>query len=138
MARADFVITLHGGDFDGNWQRFEPGGTVSGTVQIVPDSDLRANHVWVRAQWHTEGRGDRDEVRVAALDVFQGTLTAQTPVTFSFSFTLPGEPWSYAGHYINILWEIVAEIDVPMAPDLRKSQLFILAPRSLVRPPGVA
>ena len=138
MAHAEFLITLQGGDFDGNWQRFEPGGALQGTVQIVPDSDLRADHVWIRAQWHTEGRGDRDEGRVAVLDVFQGLLTAQSPVNYGFSFTLPSEPWSYAGHYINIIWEVVVEIDVPMAPDLRQGQLFILAPRSLVRPPGAS
>jgi hypothetical protein len=138
MARADFLITLHGGNFDGNWQRFAPGDTIQGSVQIVPDSDLRANHVWIRLQWHTEGRGDRDQGRVAEVDVYQGVLTAQTPVTYGFSFTLPPEPWSYAGHYINIIWEIVAEIDVPMAPDLRQGQLFILAPGAPVRAPAAA
>jgi hypothetical protein len=138
MAHADFLITLHGGDFEGNWQYFAPGSGLEGSVQIVPDSDIRANHVWVRLQWHTEGRGDRDQGRVGEWDVFQGVLTAQTPVTYSFSFDLPREPWSYAGHYINLIWEVVVEIDVPMAPDLRQSQQFILAPRALVRAPGVA
>jgi hypothetical protein len=138
MARADFLITLHGGNFEGNSQRFAPGEAIQGSVQIVPDSDIRANHVWIRLQWHTEGRGDRDQGRVAEADVFQGVLTAQTPVTYGFNFTLPREPWSYAGHYINIVWEIVAEIDVPMAPDLRQGQAFILAPDSLVRAPGAA
>jgi hypothetical protein len=128
MARANFQITLDGGEYDGNWLRFEPGSSVQGSVQIVPDSDLRANHVWIRLQWHTEGRGDRDQGRVAEIDAFQGVLTAQTPVRYGFNFALPREPWSYAGHYINIVWEVVAEIDVPMAPDLRQSQLFILAP----------
>ena len=126
MARADCQITMRGGEPVNGWQRFEPGGPVEGEVQIVPDSDIRANHVWIRLQWHTEGRGDRDQGRVAEIDVFQGVLTARTPYTYGFNFTLPREPWSYAGHYINIIWEIVAEIDVPMAPDLRQGQLFIL------------
>lgn len=136
MARVDFFITLHGGDIDGNWQRFEPGNPLQGSVQLVTDSDVRANHVWIRLQWHTEGKGDRDEGRVAELDVFQGVLTPQMPMQYSFNFTLPDAPWSYAGHYINIIWEVVVEVDVPMAPDIRQGQLFILAPRGVVRPPG--
>ena len=136
MANASFLITLQGGDFDGDWQRFAPGVALTGSVQIVPDSDLQANHVWIRLQWHTEGRGDRDLTRVAELDVFQGVLAARSPMTYGFNFTLPREPWSYAGHYINLIWEVMVEIDVPMAPDLRQGQLFILAPGSLVRPPA--
>ncbi len=136
MAKADFLITLHGGDLDGEWPHFAPGSTLAGSVQIVTDSDVRANHVWVRLQWHTEGRGDTDQGRAAELDVFQGVLTARTPYTYGFNFALPREPWSYAGHYINIIWEVVAEIDVPMAPDLRHRQVFILAPGSLVRAPA--
>ncbi len=138
MAHANFLITLRGGDFDGNWQHFAPGSLLEGSVQIVPDGDIRANHVWVRLQWHTEGRGDRDEGRVAQVDVFQGVLTAQTPYTYSFSFDLPREPWSYAGHYINIVWEVMVEVDVPMAPDIRQSQTFIMAPRSMLRAPEAA
>ncbi len=136
MARADFQIRLEGGTFDGNWQRFEPGSSISGTVQIVADGEVKANHVWLRLQWHTEGRGDRDQGKAGELDLFQGVLTAQTPLAQSFHFNLPREPWSYAGHYINIIWEVVVEIDVPMAPDLRQRQLFILAPGSLVRAPA--
>jgi hypothetical protein len=129
MARADFQITLRGGEFQGGgWQRFEPGSLIEGTVQIVTDSDVRANHVWLRVQWHTEGRGDRDQGKAGEMDLFQGVLTAQTPLTQSFHFTLPHEPWSYAGRYINIIWEVTAEIDIPMAPDLRGSMPFILAP----------
>jgi hypothetical protein len=135
MAQANFIFSLNGGDFDGGGQRFAPGDTLQGSVQLVPEGNIKANHVWVRLQWHTEGRGDRDQGRVAELDVFQGTLTAQTPYTFGFSFVLPPEPWSYAGHYINIIWEVVAEIDIPLAFDVRQSQSFILAPAAQTRAP---
>ena len=135
MAGANIYITLQGGEMDGQWLRFAPGDTLRGSVQVVPDSDVRANHVWIRLQWHTEGKADRDLGRVAEQDIFQGQLTAQMPVQASFSFSLPQAPWSYAGHYINIIWEVLVEIDVPLAPDLRKGQMFILAPHGLVRPP---
>ncbi len=128
MARANCQITLRGGRPEGGWLRFEPGETIEGTAQIVPESDIRANHVWLRLQWHTEGRGDRDEGRVAALDVFQGVLRARTPVTYNFNFTLPREPWSYTGHYLTIIWEIVVQVDIPFSSDIRQGQRFILAP----------
>ena len=128
MANATVQFTLNGGDYEGDWMRFEPGSTLQGTVQIVPQDDIRCNHVYVRLQWHTEGRGTRNEGRAGEIDIAQGTLTANTPLTQSFHFNLPREPWSYAGHYVNIVWEVLVSFDVPLSPDMHFSQPFILAP----------
>ncbi|MBI3243992.1 MAG: hypothetical protein HYZ49_17050 [Chloroflexi bacterium] len=128
MANATIQISLSGGEAEGEWMRFEPGSVLQGTAQIVPQGDIRCNHVYVRLQWHTEGRGTRNEGRVGEIDMAQGTLAANTPLSQNFHFTLPKEPWSYAGHYINIVWEVVVNIDIPLAPDLNFSQPFILAP----------
>ena len=55
-------------------------------------------------------------------------LRAGTPVHYSFRFTLPNGPWSYAGHYVNIIWEVDVSIDLALARDLRDQQPFVLAP----------
>jgi len=74
-------------------------------VQLIPDSgNLNCKHIFIRLQWHTEGRGDRDQQRITQLDVFQGTLQARIPTTYDFAFILPRQPWSYAGYYVNIVW----------------------------------
>lgn len=127
---ADIQIEVTDGTPEaGGWQRFEPSSHVSGRVTITPERELRAQHVWVRLQWHTEGRGDRDEGRVAETDLYQGPLAAGVPRTFSYHFGLPNAPWSFAGHYVGIVWEIAVQVALPMAIDLQASQPFIVAPR---------
>jgi hypothetical protein len=124
-----FEVRLSGGQSEGDLRRYDPGEEISGTVTILPDSDLRCNHLYVRLQWHTEGRGDRDEGTIAEDDTYQGTLTPSAPISHDFRFTLPLGPWSYAGHYVSIIWAIQVSIDVPVARDPMFHQPFVLAPR---------
>src|SRR4051812_33816933 len=95
-----FDVRLRGGQPDGDVLRFAPGDEITGSAEIVSDTDLFCNHLYLRLQWHTEGRGDCDEGTVEQLDIVQGTLSAGVPVTQEFSFRLPDLPWSYAGQYV--------------------------------------
>jgi hypothetical protein len=131
MARADIQVTLQGAAEDGGVPHYQPGQDLRGTVQVTPDADVRCNHLYVRLQWHTEGRGDRDQEKIAEVDLFQGTLRADGPWGSDFRFALPREPWSYAGHYISLVWEIAVDVDVPWSVNPRHSQPFVLAPRPL-------
>jgi hypothetical protein len=129
MASADIRFTLSGGEAAGGLMRFEPEGMLQGSVQVVPQEDIRCNAVRIRLQWHTEGRGTRDEGIAAEIPMApQGTLQARVPLSQQFNIILPKAPWSYAGHYINIVWELKVTIDIPMASDLNATQAFILAP----------
>src|SRR3712207_5153293 len=123
MSNAFIEITLHGGetveeDVD-DLQRYVPGGTVRGSIRVTADADVSCKHLWARLQWHTEGRGDRDEGGVAEQDLFQGKLPARVPTSYDFAFTLPHEPWSYAGHLVSVVWEIAVSLDVPWGVDPR-------------------
>lgn len=130
MANATIQITLSGGEnLPGGLMRFDPGGMLTGTVQVVPQENINAKGVYVRLGWHTEGRGDRDSGQAAELAIAQGNLPAGQPIYQSFNMMLPPQPWSFAGHYINIVWELKVTIDIPMAPDINGSQSFVLAPR---------
>ena len=124
-----FEVRLAGGEIEGDLRRYAPGEEIAGTATITTDSDLTCNHLYVRLQWHTEGRGDRDDQNVAELDIYQGTLSPGAPITHDFRFTLPPSPWSFAGHYVTIVWAIQISIDVPMARDPVHYQPFVLAPR---------
>lgn len=128
MSPASFQIEIREGEQEGELVRFRPGERLQGSVRITPDEDLQARHVFARLRWHTEGRGDRDEAVIAEEDLYQGMLRAGTPVHYSFRFTLPNGPWSYAGHYVNIVWEVDVSIDLALARDLRDQQPFVLAP----------
>ncbi len=52
------------------------------------------------------------------------------PVESEFRFQLPEQPWSYSGHYINIVWEIFVYVDVPLAGDPKFRQPFVVRPSS--------
>ena len=59
----------------------------------------------------------------------EGPLAANVSIRHDFNFGLPREPWSYAGHYVSIIWEIAVVVDIPLATDINAQQPFILAPR---------
>ena len=86
--------------------------------------------------------GARQNVGVAAADldedgcllprqveIAQGNLVANTPIVQSFAFNLPAEPWSFAGHYINIIWQVEVIVDIPLGVDLHAEQPFVMAPQ---------
>ena len=128
MASADIRITISGGEPTSGMLRFEPGGTMQANVQITPQDTINAKQAVARVTWHTEGRGDRDSGVAVEIPLAQGALAAGTPIYQTFNVVLPKEPWSYSGHYINIIWELKVTIDIPMAPDINAAQPFILAP----------
>jgi hypothetical protein len=129
MANANIQITLHNADMLEGTPSYEPGSVVQGTVHVTPQEDIKCNHVWVRLGWHTEGRGTRAEKVIEQMDIAQGVLSAHTPISRSFNFNAPREPWSYAGHYINIVWEVKVTIDIPLATDVNQSLPFVVTPR---------
>jgi hypothetical protein len=128
MSETNFEIELRGGEQEGAITRFYPGATLQGSVRITPKVDLSARQINIRLQWHTEGRGDRDQAVVAEELIRNGDLNAGVSSYHSFQFRLPDRPWSYAGHYINIIWEVEVAIDLPMARDPRATLAFVLAP----------
>ncbi len=128
MSDVEFQIDIRGGEPQGGLVRFRPGETLQGSVRIIPKSDLQARHVFVRLMWLTEGRGDRDQAVIAEQDVYQGELKGGASSYHSFHFLLPDQPWSYAGHYIQIVWAVEVSIDLALTRDPRDQKTFVLAP----------
>jgi hypothetical protein len=129
MANADIRITLREGEPMGALLRYDPGGVIQGAVQLTPDGAFNCRGVYLRLQWRTEGRGDRDQEKIAERVLAEGPLAANVSIRHDFNFGLPREPWSYAGHYVSIIWEIAVVVDIPLATDINAQQPFILAPR---------
>jgi hypothetical protein len=127
---ARFEVRLDGGERDGGVLCFEPGQQVGGSVEVEADTNVECRHLEVRLIWHTEGRGDEDAATIEKIDIFQGRLGPGFPVRSDFRFTLPLEPWSYAGTYVNIIWAIEVNGDVPMARDLNHRERFVVRPRA--------
>jgi len=131
VTNVDFQWNVQGGEASADRAaRFDPGSTVEGTVTVTPQADLNCNGIKIRLEWHTEGRGDRDRKTVDEMVAFQGVLAGGQPAVFPFRLTLPDQPWSYTGFYINILWEIVADIDLPLAINPKSRFPILLRPQA--------
>ncbi|MBC7807880.1 MAG: hypothetical protein H7145_17245 [Akkermansiaceae bacterium] len=107
---------------------FKPGDTVSGYVAILSTENMNYKKLLVRIKWRTEGRGDTDESTWTSIEEPEGALIAGVVKTVAFSAVLPGEPWSFSGRYIAIVWGIEVEADVAWKINLRHFAPFILAP----------
>jgi len=129
MASVDIQVALRGGVAENGWVLFEPGATMHGTARFTAESEVDCRRMLTWLEWHTEGRGSTDHGRTAEVEVMQGPLTAMIPSTVSFSLQVPTMPWSYAGHYINIVWELVVKLDIPRSADVVRRQPVIVAPR---------
>jgi hypothetical protein len=126
--RADVRFVLEGEVERDGLMVYPPGATVTGRFELMPNRDLECRHLLLQLEWHTEGRGDRDGKVIEEADLFQGVLTAGVSIGEDFVFTLPDQPWSYAGHYVNIVWAVSIKIDIPRAKDVNASQPFIMTP----------
>ena len=127
---ARFTVRIESGEMLDAVPFFEPLQEVAGTVEIAADSSLECRSLTVRLIWHTEGRGDEDKQTVQEIDIYQGRLTLGTPVHGAFRFQLPREPWSFAGHYVSIIWAIEVNIDVPMGRDYSHRERLVMRPRA--------
>jgi len=129
MADINIQWKVRGGEQVGSALRFDPGSPIEGTVTITPQVDLNCHEIKLRLEWHTEGRGDRDYKVAEETVLFQNVLPGGQPAVFPFRLTLPDQPWSYSGRYINILWELVTDIDMPMAVNPKSKYPILVRPR---------
>jgi hypothetical protein len=122
-------LSLTSGELDGDVRRFAPGDTITGSGEVIYESNLRCNHLYVCLRWHTEGRGERDEATPVRVDIYQGDLQAGLPINFNFSLQAPDGPWTFTGHYFSVAWTIQVHLDMAMAPDVIQDVMpIILAP----------
>ena len=127
MEKAAFQISFRGGEPMSGTVRMEPGSRLEGLAQVMPSENIRAKRVLVRVGWHTEGRGDQNSATIGELEIGKGNLTANTPLAQAFSLDLPREPWSFAGFYVSIVWDVRVIVDIPFGTDLQAVQPFIVA-----------
>lgn len=129
MSKAEISIQLHNGESGSEGWQFRPGDGVRGVTTIMPQEDMNCRAVYIVLQWRTRGRGTPHIKTVQRLDVHQGELKANWPLTFDFEFALPQEPWSYTGHYINIFWEIMVGIDLAWQSDPAQTTPLVVSPK---------
>jgi hypothetical protein len=126
---AQITISLENGEeISGGLRRFDPASSIIGRVDIMPESNVNTRAIELYVQWHTEGRGDRDMGSIPPIQLHSGQLNSGMPLYYPFNMMLPLEPWSYSGHYINIIWSVVVKIDIPRGKDVQGLMPFVLFP----------
>lgn len=84
-------------------KKLRPRDTVEGRVEWRLDKEPK--DLELRLCWFTRGRGTEEAETIAVLPLGDTTSGAR-----DFSFVLPGEPWSFDGKLISLVWglEVVA------------------------------
>lgn len=129
MAKPTLMIDLDPGPWtDYDLQDHRPlGGTISGRVRMTTDDVVNCRRLYVTVGWHTEGRGDRDSEEIFDLTLHEGELYPGDEHEYPFSCPLPDGPISYAGHLINIIWEVHAQLDLAWKRDPKTTRQFYLS-----------
>ena len=105
---------------------FDSGAEVRGQVEW--EFTNPAKRIEIRLFWYTRGKGTTDAqvVKIHRLDVM--TPHGREP----FRFVLPGEPYSFSGKLISLVWAIeaiadpgqrTARLELVVAPEGKEIQL---------------
>jgi hypothetical protein len=129
MADVNFQWEIRSGEGTESNPHFDPGAPVEGRLTISPSADLNCSGITLRLEWHTEGRGDREGNVSGETILFQGVLPGGQPSVFPFHMKAPDQPWSYSGHHIHIVWELAADIDMPLAINPKSRHPVVIRPR---------
>jgi hypothetical protein len=132
MADVDIELALQGGEVEGGRRHYEPSSPVRGSVRLTPHDTVDCRRVVTRLEWHTEGTGDRDRECVDETELVTGPLSE--PVDRRFTLTVPRQPWSYSGRYLNIIWHVGVMVDIPLAKNISAEEQIIVAPRRATTP----
>lgn len=115
--RSDFVMT----------ENYVSEETITGRVIVDVPEPITCRNITLIVGWRTEGRGDLDRDSFYERQLDAGELKVGVS-TYDFSCQLPDGPISYAGHYINIIWEAAARIDLAWKIDPKTAREFYLLP----------
>jgi hypothetical protein len=113
-------------------------------IDLERDSVLNGDSVRGRAEWVSRGKEPRKiEVvcrwritgrankNVGVIETkTEDNIAARNQITIPFEFPISIDgPLSYEGKQFNIVWEIVATVDLPMAFDEEETKVFTVRPR---------
>lgn len=111
-------------------QEIAAGGEVTGRLAFAhpPHEKLaKVKAVTIELRASVSGSGDRESVVGAKAVLHQGPVTlGELP----FRLRVPATgPVSFQGRYVKIVWEVIAELDIPWAIDPKAVQPVVVTPR---------
>ena len=104
------------------------GERLSGTVSWRAEGSKTPRKIEALCRWRTEGSGTKSGEVVCRVE--QANLEGRNEVTIPVQFDIPREgPLSYDGKVLRIIWEVVANADLPMARDEHDVKTFTVVAR---------
>ena len=123
-----------------NQTAFVPGSALEGIASWQVDQPPRSAEV--RLIWYTQGKGTRD-VKTVSVQRFDNPQPTDSQI---FQLTLPGQPYSFSGKLISLVWalELVLEpgnlaqrLEITIGPGGKEVELPTEASKNGVTPfPG--
>lgn len=103
--------------FNDNKRAYLPGETLRGTASWSLEKP--AGQVKIHLIWRTEGKGTQDSGLIESIAYDNLDRNGER----EFQFKLPGQPYSYSGTLISILWE--AELEAEGADDISHEAIIV-------------
>jgi hypothetical protein len=125
MAKCDLSIDLDEPD-----RVYRPGETVTGTLHVLVDADVRCKGLEIQSGWRTHGRGNVARGTTETVTLFSGEWTAGQRESYRFELSVADWPPSYHGNYINVDHYVDARAKIPWAFDPKASAEFVMRPTS--------
>lgn len=123
MSKCDISIQL-----DDPQATYLIGDVVTGTVNIIVNTDVNCRALTIAGLWKTHGRGNTDSERYGEQTAFEGLMYAGELMTITFSIALESVPVTYHGEYLNIDHYIDVRIDIPWKFDSKGKTEFLVLP----------
>lgn len=141
MAQANINVLLKGGVTHDGLHFYDPGGLVTGEVEVISAGPLTCRALKVALMWQTEGKGDRDTKVEAETICFQGPIPLGLS-RFPFELRLPDVPWSFTGRYVSYSWVATATLELDHLKILgsypQGGKHFFMMPTDLLAPPEIS
>lgn len=124
MSKCDLQIL-----FDRPDRRYKFGEAMAGVVKISAYEDFHCRRLTLIREWKTGGRGNHASGGEEGM-IFADDTEFHAGETHEYPFRFAGllGPVSYQGNYLQIDWQLRAQVDIPLAVDVKREEKFLLVP----------
>jgi hypothetical protein len=113
-------------ELDNPKEQRNAGSTVTGTVVVRTQKDVRCKGLTVTSYWSTHGRGNTVRGDVAQSTLFQGEWHAGQEYRYAFSLATATWPPTHYGTLVNVSHFVQAQASVPWTTDPKAMAEFVL------------
>ena len=102
-----------------------PGETITARILVSAPRAIKCKQLTAKLRFFAHGSGNAHQKVVEEKALYAGEFSPGQH-EYTVQFVLPYGPYSYAGHYMNLDWEVQAYLDIPWALDKKGATQFSL------------